>query len=97
MTRISTDRLTWSKQTRSFVAEISDFNGTNLQLARLYPDACDVGLTLVSHRTGREATYALYQEVRSEGEVQAWEFTPTRETLRAQPQLKGTKVVLFND
>lgn len=39
-------------------------------LARVYDDACDVGLTVVSVRTGRKVVYVLDGNIRdSEGEV----------------------------
>lgn len=41
---VSTDRFHWQPERRLFVGEYSDLNG----LGRVYDDACDLGLTLVS-------------------------------------------------
>jgi hypothetical protein len=65
---------------------------------RLYGDACDIGIELVSHRTRECARFALReQKADSDSDIMHWDFYPTTETLRAQPQLEGHVVRVFND
>ena len=68
---------------------MSSLNG----LGRVYDDACDLGLTLVSHKTGREIVFAMYREIRDgEGELQAEEYEP------ADVRQRGiARLVIFND
>lgn len=44
------------------------------------------------------AEFELFSQKRdSEGDVQYWRFTPTRETVRTFPKLEGWSVIVFND
>lgn len=74
---------------RKFVGEISSTHG----FGRVYDDACDEGLTLVS-RTGREVVFVVDSvERESDGTVTKW-------TLRPADRAGATadlRVVLFND
>jgi hypothetical protein len=70
---ISTERFTYSADSKVFVAEASDLG--DFRLGRVYDDACDVGMTLVSKRSGARLVFALSREVRnSEGELLFTEF-----------------------
>lgn len=56
-----------------FVAEASDLPA----FSRVWDDACDVGLTLVSARTGREIVCAVDHIERDlEGETRWWDLKP---------------------
>lgn len=71
---VRTDRFTWVPASKTFVAEASDLG---VALARVYDDACDVGLTLVSHVTGTEVVCAVHHEIRDgEGELVATVLMP---------------------
>lgn len=95
---INTSKLTWVRQSRSFVAEASDLHSCD-EPHRIYQDAADIGLVLVSAETGREATYVMNLEPNkdAEGEIVSWEFQVTPETVRKLPQLRDTKVIIYND
>lgn len=109
--RISTASLAYAPQTRSWVADISNFatpqqvaamHETDMCWSRMYPDACDVGIILVNARTGHEAKYVMSYKRHERGAGEDAEITefvcePLPETLRKYPQLRGTKVILFND
>ncbi len=73
---VSTARFTYVPGDRLFVAEASDFAGG--PFGRVYDDACDEGLTLVSARTGRQVVFAVtHIEVdRREGELLYWDLEP---------------------
>jgi hypothetical protein len=68
-TRDPSDRL-------KFIAEISDL-GKSFQFGRVYDDACDIGLTLISEWTGVETVFAIHEEIKDgEGDVTGWELRP---------------------
>lgn len=68
-TQSSTRQFSYDAATSTFSAEVSSTNG----LHRVYDDACDVGLTLVSSRTGREVVFVVTDEHRDgEGDVTHW-------------------------
>lgn len=65
---------------------------------QLYDDACDEGITLISHRSGDKTHWYRTQEgLVVAGELQGWIYKPTTETLRKQPQLKDWEVHILND
>jgi hypothetical protein len=85
-TRISSDRFTYSGG--MFVIEASDLG----RLDRVYRDACDVGFTIVSARTGREVVFAEESPFRDgEGELLYTEF------VSVTPGHRGIKARVFND
>lgn len=87
---VSSKRFTYDKADRTFTAEASDLGG---DLGQVYPDACDVGLTLISEKTGREVVCRVAHEERNaEGEL-LWTILEP-----ALPQERGLfRVRLFND
>jgi hypothetical protein len=70
---------------------------------RMYDDACDVGITLYNPASGVDTVWYLEGEEyeNNNGEeypdLTHWVFKPCTDTLRWNPQLKGWKVVIFND
>jgi hypothetical protein len=69
---VSTRQLTYDPARRTFTGEISSTNG----LGRVYADACDDGLTLVSTRTGAELVFVVqHVEYDREGDLMLWELT----------------------
>ncbi len=89
----STARFTWVPASKTFVAEMSDFNGA-APFTRLYDDSCDAGLTLRSAKTGREVVCFLAGEDRNgEGELQGLRFQPLKPADRAL----FNEVLLIND
>jgi hypothetical protein len=66
---VSTRQFSYDAASSTFSAEVSSTNG----LGRVYADACDVGLTLVSSRTGRSIVFVVTGEDRDgEGDLRAW-------------------------
>lgn len=81
----------FSFKNNTFVAEASDF-GRNLDLGRVYDDACDEGFSIVSAKTGKIAVFALYNhEEDNEGDLVSWIFRCVT------PGLTHLKAVIFND
>jgi hypothetical protein len=68
---VSTRQLAYDATRKLFVGEISSTRG----FGRVYDDACDEGLTLVSHLTGAEVVFAVWDKKRdAEGDVLSWEL-----------------------
>lgn len=85
---VSTDRFTYVAAERLLVAEASDLP----PFGRVYDDACDEGLTLVSADTGREVVFGVEQIDRDrEGDLVSWTLLPVDRA--ACP----CKVVVYND
>lgn len=73
----STRLFTWVPETNELVCDISDL--PRPVMGQVYDDACDLGMTLVSARTGKEIVVAVDAEVYdSEGDLQAWILRPVR-------------------
>lgn len=67
----NTRQLTWDADRRTYHGEVSDTNG----FGRVYDDACDEGLTLVSARTGRTVVMVVnHTEYDANGDVSWWEL-----------------------
>lgn len=94
--RHTASRFTYNKDRKELVAEISDL-GDNA-FGQIYPDACDYGLILISHVTGRETKWVVTEERRNaDNELQYWALIPTAETLRREPATRGHTIVVLND
>ncbi|NBR07289.1 MAG: hypothetical protein EBT92_16205 [Planctomycetes bacterium] len=95
---ISLEQFTHNKDSRSFVADASDFGNFNF-FQRIYDDAADVGFTICNPKSGRSILVTLFQELADyeNNEVHGWEFTPSEHDVRLYPLLKNYKFVIFND
>lgn len=72
---VSTDRFTYMPAERMFVCEASAL--ARSPFGRVYADACDVGLTLVSHVTGaRVVCTVVGEKYDREGDLQWWDLHP---------------------
>jgi len=92
----SSKKFSYDSETKEFVAEASDLD--NRHLERIYYDACDVGLTIISDKTGFAVTYYMANEYTdAEGDVTHWTYFPTTESIRTVPACIGTSVTVFND
>lgn len=87
---------TWNYKDKTLVSELSDIGFQTFE--RVYPDACDCGLTIVNPDRGTKSVFYLAKEDRDkEGDLRFYELLPTPESVREHPKLKGVKVILFND
>ena len=81
----------FSFKDNKFVSCFSDF-GKAFELKRVYHDACDVGFSILSPKTGKCATFALQQDhYDREGDYTHSEF------VCITPGLKNLTAVVFND
>lgn len=78
-----------------FVAEVSELGKTlnfrSFQFGRVFDDACDIGFTIVSEKTGKHAVFAMTNRLYDTEELQAWEF------VCVTPGLQYLKATIFND
>lgn len=97
--RYSSALFSYSSTKRKLVCEISDLARVGCScFGRIYPDACDEGIIVVSEETGQEMTFALdHIEHDRENEIVEWVLLITPESLRKFPALVGLKVVILND
>lgn len=68
-----------------------------IELQRIYPDACDVGITVRSTRTGKEMIFCLYPEPKRniDGDVLYNDFFPVINGLARLDA--GYRVRIYND
>lgn len=101
MAQISTDMFFYDKQERCFSQEMSTLSGGKENrpvLERLYPDSCDEGIQLISHKTLQTITFYVDRtHINRDNEITHWELFVTPECLRKLPHLKGVKVIIWND
>jgi hypothetical protein len=84
-------------ENKELIAEVSDF-GKSFNFERVYPDACDEGVKLMSHRTGVVSTWTTVASVRDqESEMMFWILQPDGYSIRKQPALEGWMMRVFND
>lgn len=85
----------WNPKDRTLVAEASDLKFVNgfggFQIHRLWPDACDTGIAIRSHHTGKVEVFVLDRIDRKEDEVHGWWFLPL------DMESKVSKVLIIND
>ena len=99
--KFSTSKFHWTPADGLFSQELSSLGVKPTQNAfhRLYPDACDEGITLVSEVTNKEATYYVdsVDTDSSHEDIYGWNLLPTPETIKQLPHLKNTKILIIND
>lgn len=83
---VSTKHFTYESNRRTFVAEASNLPIAGL--GRVYEDAADTGLVLVSSRTGKEITFVVSNTEYRCGDLVAWYLTSTTGDF---------KMTIFND
>jgi hypothetical protein len=95
MAIINSAKLNYSKGV--FTVEASDLGPAPI-FHNLYKNAADVGITIISSRTGAEAHYFLYaRNLDAHGEVVSWSLAPTYETIQRLPGAALTRVTILND
>lgn len=88
---VSTKQFHYDSAAREYVGEISSTNG----FGRVYADACDEGLTLVSAKTGEQLTFVVDATIRdAEGDIEYWMLVPAS-THGTHPL--RVSIRLFND
>ena len=93
----SSRQFSWTEKT--LVSEASDLD--NRHLERLYDDACDVGFSVKSERTGNVIVFVMtspfYHGHGEDRELAGWHYVPTTESFRNVPECQGMEAKIFND
>lgn len=88
-TRVRTQAFTWVPQESLFVTEDSNLP----RPSRVFDDACDVGYTFVSERTGRALVIVQdHTERDADGDILWWTYRPLSRELRDKFAVR-----IFND
>lgn len=89
-------QFSFDHDTNTFTAWASELGSR--MFGQVFEDACDVGLTIVSCKTGSMASFYIVEtEKDDEHDIHAWRLKPTDATVRQFPLLKDTTVIVFND
>ena len=96
LTEVNSALFTHNAKEKTLTAEHSDLGSPEFR--QMYDDACDEGLALRNKLTGNVTRWTLADEEHDvEGDVTGWVLHPAPESLRANPALRGYKIVIFND
>jgi hypothetical protein len=88
----SSHKFTFDREQNIMIGEISEL--ARPVMGQVYPDACDIGFTISSVRTGRNEKFRLCEEKTNEnGEATVWILEPVNQKLRQT----GLKIHLLND
>jgi hypothetical protein len=85
---IPIERFVWIPETRTYVAEASDLG----PFGRVWDDACDEGLTLISARRNLEIVFTVEVTATEDNDILWWDLIPAD---RKHPVTFGVRV--FND
>lgn len=91
---VNTREFTWVEKERLLVTEMSDLNARGITFGRVFDDACDEGLSIISQRTGIEVVFAVNHIEKSEGDLVFWDLVPWG---ASGPLDLGIRVRVFND
>jgi len=97
----STKEFHWDAKEKLFSVEISTLAGPLRDrkpvFGQVYDDACDEGIVLVSHKTGREVVCAVEKvDTDSEGDVAGWNLVPINKK-SGRPMKNWFRVLIIND
>jgi hypothetical protein len=92
---IESKMFSFNKKTKKFSSNITDLGVT--QFVRLNADSDEQGIIMVSSKNNSISKFSLTKyEHDSNGYMKSWHLTPTYETIRANPKLKDSEVIIFN-
>jgi hypothetical protein len=100
--RYSTRDFIVDHKVKRMVIEASTLAGPlrdgGVKFSRIYSDAIDSGIILVSHKTDKATVWLLDKAERdADGDITVWVLEPTTETLRKHPNLRGWEIHILND
>ena len=93
---LSTSLLRYNAATQLFTADISTLERAHgFRWSRAYPDACDLGTVLVSHKSGKEIPMVVEHEEWGGEDLLAWRLKPVKKY--NDPRIDNVRVVIYND
>lgn len=97
MAPYSTKVFHYDAANKLFSAYASDISHAMPLFHRVWADACDEGLILISERTGLGSNWVVTSVDEDEGDVAGWNLVPTDESVRKNAGLKGVRMLIIND
>jgi hypothetical protein len=96
MSSFISSKFTFLPKMKVLVTEMStlDFGRASEAFHQIYPDSIDMGLTVISAKTGQKVNYVIRKEATEDHPC--WILEPTPEDARRIPGVKGTSVKIFN-
>lgn len=91
---ISTAQLHYNPATNTFMVDISDL-GPGFRWEQAYPDAIDMGVTVVSHLTGKPIMFVVEKEEWGGEDLLAWRLKPRDRY--SDIRVASMRVVIYND
>jgi len=96
MTTVSTTKLSINSHEKIMSGDMSEIGDSSF--IQIYPDACDVGIMLTSHKTGITTRWFHESTHRgNENEINFWELCPVPEDVRKFPNLADWVIRIWND
>ena len=92
---VSTNKFHYHSGEKLFTQEISSLG--NFSFGQIYPDACDEGFILVSHKTGAKITLYVSKCDMDGIEILGWHLKPTPESVKKNPRISGIRMLIIND
>lgn len=92
---LSTSQLHYNAAINLFTADISMLEHNGFRWEQAYPDSVDLGVTLVSHNTGKEIPMVVDYEEWGGEDLLAWRLKPVKKY--NDPRIDDMRVVIYND
>lgn len=94
---LSTRQFHYDAKTKVLTAELAELR--EFRFEQVYPDAADMGFTMVSDKTGRLVDFVQTATDTTDGgeDVAGWWFEPKPEHIRKNPNVRGVRVLIIND
>ena len=92
---ISTSQLAYDSTTNVFTADMAELSHRGFAWEQAYPDACDLGVTVVSQRTGRSIMFVVNNEEWVGDDLVAWHLTPAKAS--RDVRVNSMRLTIFND
>lgn len=96
MSTYQSTQFMFHRESFMMTAEMSELR---LGFKQIYPDAADMGVTIVSHRTGKPMDFAVnHIEYSKDGDdLLYWDLIPAYKERIRDPLLKRLRVRIYND
>lgn len=92
---VSTSQLEYTPATNVFTVDMSELQHKGFAWEQAYPDACDAGITVVSHTTGRNIMFVVYQiDHNGDGDITCWRLKPAKRFTDAR--LASLRLYIYN-
>lgn len=91
---VSSDRFCYNRDTKTMSAEVSDLGDVWVQA---YPDAADMGIEIISSRTGKSVMFVVHEEKWNDGDLLYWVLKAVKNPRNHAPIFDQLTVVVYND